>query len=582
MTAKHTARAVDKPVSRMPDAAVCAILAAGVIAVYWRTLTFGFTNYDDNLYVTQNQHVAAGLTAANAVWAFVSVVNANWHPLTWLSLMLDASIGGLNPAVFHATNVALHLANVIILYVLLSRLTDRRAPSAIVAALFALHPMRVESVAWVSERKDVLSGLFWMLTIASYAAYVRKPGLLRYLAVAVVYAAGLMSKPMLVTLPFVLMLLDAWPLRRFAPERLRPSSAFRIIWDRLPLLAMAMASSVVAVIAQQKGQALADLASIPPGVRIANALVNYWHYIGKSLLPINLLPIYPNPGDSLPVWMAPVSALGLAAAAAAATVFGKKRPYIAVGWWWFVITLIPVIGLVQIGRQSIADRYTYLPHIGLFIMIAWGAADLFERCAAAVGRKAAAFAFGIPAAAAIGAIAFVAYNQTAIWRDDYTLHSYTVETAPLNPIGHFNLAHVLIQSDRLGEAEFHLRRAIELDPDYPEAHSNLGAILSKAGRHEEAVEHCLTAIRQRPNFADAYGNLGAALLGLNRLDEAAEAFRRAIRLNPNNASFEYGLGQALARGGRPRDAVGHFRRAVAISPQHLDAHSGLAISLALL
>lgn len=561
---------------------MCLVLVLASLAVYWQTTGFGFTHYDDNLYVTENSRVLAGLSAANARWALTATIHANWHPLTWLSLMADSAIGGKNPAVFHGTNVVLHILNSALLYLLLVSLTGRRAPSAIVAALFAIHPMRVESVAWVAERKDVLSGLFWILTIAGYAAYVRKPGVARYSVVLVLYALGLMAKPMLVTLPLILILLDWWPLRRLGEGNVRGARARRLLAEKAPFFALALASSIVAIIAQRKGQSLADLDLIPVGVRIANALVNYWHYIGKTLLPVGLIPIYPNPGNSLPVWMAPVAAVGLAAATTAAFLLHRKKPYFAFGWGWFVVTLVPVIGLVQIGRQSIADRYTYLPHVGLFIVLAWGCADLFEWAAARAGRKAAAGAFGTFAAVVLVALGLMAHSQAKIWRNDLALHSHTVKTAPLNPIGHFNLAHTLIQHGRMEEATAHLRRAVELDPDYPEAHSNLAAALSQRGYHQEAVEHCLIAIRLRPGFADAHGNLGAALLGLDRLDEAASAFRKAIGLDPANPSFEYGLGMALARRGKLQEAVGHFRRAVKISPRHLDAQNALAVTLAML
>lgn len=566
--------------SRRWDAAVYIILAAAAAAVYWQTLGFGLTNYDDNLYVTDNPRVVSGINPSNVLWAFTAVDCANWHPLTWLSLMLDSSIGGLNPAVFHGTNVILHILNSCLLYLLLVRLTGSRVPGAFAAALFALHPMRVESVAWVAERKDVLSGLFWMLTILCYISYARKPGVFRYLTVVVLYALGLMSKPMLVTLPLVLLMLDAWSLRRIGAPGPGAVRFRALIGEKIPLFALALASSVAAVVAQRKGEALAGLALIPVGVRVANALVNYWGYIGKTFLPVGLIPIYPNPGDSLPAWMAPLSAAGLAAVTVAVVLSARKKPYLAVGWGWFIITLIPVIGLVQIGRQSIADRYTYLPHIGLFIMLVWGVADLCARGAA--GKRTAAALCAAAGCLVLAVLGSLSYRQAQIWRDDLTLHSYTVKTAPLNPIGHFNLAHALIQSNRMDEAISHLRRAVELDPDYPEAHSNLGAALSTQGLHQEAVEHCLAAIRLRPGFADAYGNLGAALLGLNRLDEAEQAFREAISLDRENASFEYGLGVALARKGRHREAVGHFRNAVRISPRHLDAQNGLAVTLAML
>ena len=357
-------------------AAVCGFLLLAVALVFGQTVRHDFVNYDDNAYVYENPQVAGGLTAHGIAWAFTSFHVSNWHPLTWLSHMLDCQFYGLHAGGHHLTNVLLHAATAILLFLVLRRMTGDLWPSAFVAAVFAIHPLRAESVAWVAERKDVLSGLFFMLTLGAYAGYARRPfSLGRYLTVVLLFALGLMAKPMLVTLPFVLLLLDYWPLGRIGPHRRTGISSFRrVVVEKIPLLALTAASCVATVIAQ--GTAVIAIDVIPLPSRIANALVSYVAYMGQLFYPAGLAVLYPHPEGGLPIWKVAASSLVLAGISAAALVWRRRFPYLFVGWFWYVGMLVPVIGLVQVGLHAMADRYTYLPQIGLCIAVTWGVAQL--------------------------------------------------------------------------------------------------------------------------------------------------------------------------------------------------------------
>ncbi len=413
-------------------------LAVVTLLIYSRSFDAGFIQFDDPDYVVQNGHVLQGLTPDSVRWAFTTLACANWHPLTWLSLQLDASVyGGSKAGGFHATNAFLHVANTVLLFLILGRMTGAVWQCATVAALFALHPLHVESVAWVSERKDVLSTLFWMLTMAAYVAYVRRPSLARYLLVALALAAGLMAKPMLITLPFVLLLLDYWPLGRWKngpapalPSEIadRPLSPGRLLWEKIPLIVVVLASCVVTFVAQRAGRAVGTLETYPLRVRLLNALLAACTYLGQMLLPIDLAVYYPHPGAQISIPLALAAGIVLLAISWLVLWPGRRFPYLAVGWLWYLGTLTPVIGLVQVGRQAMADRYTYVPSIGCFLILSWGVADL------ALARRWPRLAPGALAGVILGVCGALTWVQLGYWHDDFSVWEHTAEVTKSNAL----------------------------------------------------------------------------------------------------------------------------------------------------
>ena len=451
------------------------LLAAITVAVFARTSSNGFLLFDDGDYVTNNGAVLSGLTWEGVKWAFQTTMNANRHPLTWISLMADYQVWGLNPTGFHLTNLLLHIANVLLLFAVLSRLTKSPWRSGFVAALFAVHPLHVESVAWVAERKDVLSAFFWMLTMLAYIRCVERPSLARRMLVIVLYALGLMAKPMLVTLPFVLLLLDYWPLRRFKGA----GSAFGLLWEKLPLFGLSAISCYVTLVAQMQGHTVAALELLPFGARAANAVVSYVAYILKTVWPSHLAVVYPHPITTLPEWQVVGSTVLLIAVTFLVVRAARSRPYLAVGWLWYVVTLVPVIGLVQVGDQAMADRYTYIPLIGLFIMAAWGIGE-WEK--GRVGER----EMGVAAVGVIAALMVVAWIQVGYWHDDFTLNRHGLAVTKGNYQLHLNLACALHQKKEYDEAEREYKEAIRIRPMLIQAHSNLALLYYTRGRYAEA------------------------------------------------------------------------------------------------
>jgi len=606
------------------DLLVAAGLALAVFVVFGRVLGHQFLHFDDNEYIYDNPHVRTGLSLANARWALTAYHSNNWHPLTWISHMIDVGLFGLAPGPHHLMNVALHAVNAVLLFALLSAMTGARWRSAFVAAAFALHPLRVESIAWASERKDVLSGLFALVTIACYAAYSRRPSSLRYAAVVVAYAAGLMAKPMLVTLPFVLLLLDFWPLRHAGAGAAAP----RLHWlDKLPLLALAVASSALTLAAQTQGGVVRTLEDLPLAMRLANAIVACSRYALKLLLPLQQAFYYPYP-RTLPVAAAALSLVALVLVTAWAWRSRRERPYALVGWLWYLGMLVPVIGIVQVATQAIADRYTYLPSIGLFLVLAWGAADVV-RARPAWRTPIIALAAGM-----LCAYAAKAYVQTGYWKDGITLFTRDTQIVEDNVLGYrnlgvalsdsaryaeaipafervlvryphdavtqydigsaleklgrwdeargryeaslaadpkqpdalYNYANVLNHLGRGAEAAAALEHAVRLRPDFTLAHNNLGNTLSRLGRQDEAIAHYREALRLDPGYAEAYNNLGTTLRQAGRLPEAIDAFERALRLRPGFAAAEFNLGAVYLQQGDAATARQHFDRAIAIDP----------------
>ncbi|MGC8861145.1 MAG: tetratricopeptide repeat protein [Armatimonadota bacterium] len=513
------------------DVWIAVLLAGLTFAIYFQTMRFEFTNLDDNRYVTENPYVKAGLTLRGIAWAFTTPYAANWHPLTWLSHMLDCSLSGLNPGRHHLTNVLLHAANSILLFAVLLRLTGFRWRSAAVAALFAAHPLHVESVAWVAERKDVLSTLFWLFTMLAYAGYVRRPDRARYVLVFLLYVLGLLSKPMLVSLPLVLLAVDYWPLGRIARR-----GAFRsILIEKIPLLAAALASCVVTFWVQRASGAMRAMDVYPIGARLANAVVAYAAYIVKAIWPVGLACFYPHPGPNLPLWQTVASTVALGIVTAVAVCLRGRRPYILVGWMWYLVTLIPVIGLVQVGRQAMADRYTYVPLVGIFIIAAWAVGDFVvgsrRRTAVAVGAL----------CAILTVLSVSAFVQTGYWRDSITLFSRAVRVTRNNGFAEYNLGCALLSNGDRESACYHVRRALRMLPWDPITRNGLGCDLVEQGLLTEAIECFQAAIRRNPAFVEAYLNLGVAYARTGNTAEAVRSFRKALQLDPGSTSARRAL-----------------------------------------
>ncbi len=546
---------------------LCLLLAVVTLALYNPVNRHPFVNYDDDRYVTENQHIHAGLTWSTVAWALTATEQGNWHPLTWMSHALDYSLYRLNPVGHHFSSVLLHALNVILLFLLLMHATGRAGPSLFVAAIFALHPINVESVAWIAERKNVLCTAFFLLALMAYGWYARKPCWQRYLAVAAAFAAGLASKPMVITLPFVLLLWDYWLL-----ERVRESSSTGVglparswpqLWlEKLPIFALSAASAVITMQAQKAGGAMRSTAQFPLGVRFENAACAYCMYVWKMLWPARLAPLYPHPGDSLPIWQVAGAALALIAITIVVWRFRDRR-YLPVGWFWFLGTLVPVIGLVQVGEAAMADRYAYIPLIGIFIMIAFGIADL----AAAKGIGLVWQA--VPAAALLACLAVLTYHQIGYWQTSRALWSHAINVTPKNFVAEDNLGAALIMEGKPDEAFPHFEAAAEFNPSDPMSHSNLGAYLQTHDRVQEAIAQYQSAIALTDDqgvLAQAYANLGVAQRMLGEDDPARQSFLEALRLNPNQPNVWRGLGTLAQKQGTINDAIADFSRAVDLQP----------------
>jgi len=549
------------------------LLAAGVLAVYGQTLGFEFVGWDDPLHVTQNPMVLRGLTPEGAAWALRTGESGNWHPLTWLSHMLDVELYGDRAGGHHATNVLLHVAVTLLLFGVLRSATGALWRSALVAALFSLHPLRVESVAWVSERRDVLSTAFGLLAIGAYVAHARRGGALRFLGVLLLYACSLMSKAMLVTLPFVLLLLDYWPLRRSQPRRL--------VLEKLPLLALALAASALAYLTQQGVSAVIAEEHLALPLRAANAAVAWVRYLGMTLWPARLAMFYPHPylastgGLPLAAWQI-AGSLALLVGLSVLALRARAHPYLAVGWLWYLGTLVPVIGLVQIGPQALADRYTYFPSIGLFVIVAWGGADLVSalRLRAPAAERLAAGA----ALAALAALAVAAWLQTRHWRDSRALFEHTVAVVPRNPWIRYNVANRLRDAGRLEDAIREYERALAETPDSHQIRINLANALRAHGRPDDAALHYRELLERDPDDAMANNGLATVLRAQGSLDEAERLFRRALARDPGSIAG-YNLGNLLRSEQRLDEAIAVYREALRQRGNDPKLHNNLGAAL---
>jgi tetratricopeptide (TPR) repeat protein len=535
------------------------LLAAAVFLTYSRVLHFDFVTFDDPEYVTANPHVQAGLSLAGVAWAFGSSAAGSWFPLTWLSHMLDCDLFGLASGWHHFTNVWIHALSTLLWFAVLRRITGARWKSALVAFLFGLHPLHVESVAWVAERKDVLSALFWVLTLWAYAGYVGRPGRSRYVLTLFLFCLGLMAKPMLVSLPIVLLLLDRWPFRR----------GVRIL-EKLPFFAASIAVSVVTYLVHRNAGALASFEVVPVAARFENALVSYAVYILKMVWPVNLAVFYPYSQVSI---VAPAVVAGMAIAAVTVLVLRAlpRWPYLAVGWLWYLATLVPVIGLVQAGAQARADRFTYIPMIGLSIAVVWGVSEALE----AWPRIRLALATVVCAACLA-----LTWLQVGYWRDSISLYQHAIDATTDNYVAHFNLASVLEARGNSAEAVAQLRETVRIRPYFATAHAELGQLLAGQGQPEEALGELQAAVRLKPDSADAHFRLGSVLGTLGRAGDAAAEFSQTIRLQPENADAHYNLGIALAQANYLPEAVRELSATVRLRPEDVDARFNLGIALA--
>jgi Flp pilus assembly protein TadD len=513
---------------------ISAALVAAIAIAYEPVRHNGFVSYDDYAYITENPNVTGGITRDSVIWAFTKTYASNWHPLTWLSHMADCEIYGLNPAGHHITNVLIHIANSLLLFWVLRKMTDATWRSAFVAAAFALHPLHVESVAWVAERKDVLSGLFWMLTMAAYVRYAERPNIQRYLLVLLAFVMGLMSKPMVVTLPFVLLLLDYWPLERLnwgRPPAGKTVPLGRLLVEKVPLLLLSAILSVITFVVQQGGGAVIALGKIPLDYRIANMFVSYIRYIGKTIWPSGLAVLYPHPHINPSGATAVVYALLFVLITVISIDIFRRRKYIAVGWLWYVGTLVPVAGLVQVGSQGMADRYTYIPMVGLLIVAGWGVKDL-------VANRprwkvvAAALAVVVLASAVI-----LTRMQVKHWQNSITLFEYALKVTENNAGAETSYGGALAEAGRFDEAELHLSNAVRLNPTAPKAHNHLGNVLLNEGKLNEAIEHFNEALRITPDQAAVYVNLSIAYTKLGKYEQAIQNWTRAVELEPTIADI---------------------------------------------
>ncbi|MDD5234463.1 MAG: tetratricopeptide repeat protein [Syntrophales bacterium] len=555
---------------------ICLFFVISISSVYWQVGNHDFLNFDDPVYITENPYVNSGLSLENIRWAFTSFHASNWHPLTWLSHMADSQIFGLEAGRHHLVNVFLHIMNSILLFLILNRMTGMLWRSAFVAALFALHPLHVESVAWAAERKDVLSALFWMLTMGAYAFYVERPGRKRYLIVLILFTLGLMAKPMLVTLPFVLLLLDFWPLARIVPEA-APVPFFQrlapLVREKVPLFFLSAASCIITYMAQKQGDAVETITSLSIPDRFANASYSYIQYILKMFWPQDLAAFYPFP-ESSALWQTAFSVM-LLAAVTVSVFIARRLPFLAVGWLWYLGTLVPVIGLVQVGSQAMADRYTYIPLIGIFLMAAWGVPELMK----SVRLKAAASAAAAVAVLLILSLAAVAWKQVSYWSNNLTLFGRAIEVTERNHLAHNNIGLAFLERGDLDTAAMHFQKAMSYNPRQSFAFNNLGMVYHKQGRTDDAVSLFWQALLINPDSAEAYSNLGDALASQGKTEEAMRCFRESLRLKPENASAFLNLGYAAAGRGNWNDAINYFEKAVRIRPNLAEARYNLGNSL---
>jgi len=539
-------------------------LALLTVAAFLPVRHNGFILFDDPAYIARNPHVGGGLTWTGLVWAFCGTASDNWHPLTWVSHMLDVTLFGMNPAAHHLSSLLLHVVNATLLFLVLATMTGRRLPSAMVAALFAVHPLHVESVAWASERKDLLAGLFWVLTMGAYLRYARRPGAGRYATAMLCFVLGLLSKQMLVTLPFALLLLDWWPLGRHTATRgggVRPGyrTAARLVAEKIPLFALSVAAGSVTFFVQRESGAVKGLDLIPLVPRIFNALSAYAGYLESTFWPFGLSPLYPHMGPDLSLGVVVVSLGVLLAVSLAVRLLGRNRPWLAVGWLWYLGTLLPAIGLVQVGWQAMADRYTYLPLIGVFLACSWEAGEH-------AGARRARQALAAAALLLIAALGALSWRQTAVWRDSVSVFEQAVATSRDNLLAEYYLGKAYRIAGNPDKAIFHLREAIRINSRYPGINAELAELLFERGDLDGAIRTYERSLQLEPESAPAHNNLGYALQQRGEPELALRHYEAALRINPRYALAHANAAAVLARLGRDSEAEEHRRFQFLTSP----------------
>ncbi len=571
-----------------PEILIAAFLIISILCVYYQVTTFDFVNFDDHTYVKNNPEIKQGISLHGIQWAFSSIYASNWHPITWLSHMLDVEFFGLSPGMHHLTNVLFHTVNTLLLFYIFYRMTGEKWKCAFVASLFALHPLHVESVAWISERKDVLSTLFWMLTVLTYLWFLEHRNWGRYLLMTALYSLGLMAKSMLVTLPFIMLLLDFWPLKRpelaiqeadissHGKKKLLPLMRWHgvifLFREKLVLFILAAIASAITFNAQKTGGALNSIGILPITTKIENALISYSSYLGKMFWPFHLAIVYPYPGYFSLLFA--TSALLMIVLVTVLTLMAARRfPYLVVGWLWYLGTLIPVIGIVQVGYQSMADRYTYIPLIGIFVMLVWGLSSLFGR------RPSGRYIFIPSSIAIILVLMWTSWVQAGYWKNSITLFSHALEVTKNNYIAQNNLGVALYNDGNIEGSIRHYHEALNIKPDYETARNNLVIALIRKEKYGDAIAQCRELLRLTPTYAQAHYNLGLALSALGKTDEAIREYSKAIELNPMDAEAHNNLGVALESQGKFAESSSHFRKALRINPGLAKARTNLDRSL---
>jgi len=548
------------------------VLLALTLIVYWQVQHHEFVYYDDQDYVMENVHVQKGLTWENLKWAFTATECGFYQPLTWLTYLADFELYRLKAGGYHWTNLLFHLANTVLLFWFLSLMTGSLWRSGFVAALFALHPLHVESVAWIAERKDVVSGFFWILTMGAYLYYTKNPGIGRYLAVLALFTLGLMAKPMAITLPFVLLLLDFWPLRRFGMinilEKGNKNKEIRLILEKIPLFVISIVFITVSFVTVQEADALRTLDQFPFFVRVSNAFISYGAYIRKMLLPWDLATPYSHLG-LMQYWLTGLCAVLILLISIIVFKRMKVQPYLPVGWLWYLGTLVPVIGLVQIGAHAMGDRYTYLPLVGLFIMLVWGVSDLILPLRN--GRYALAFL----GSALLVSMMFLSYRQVDYWKDTITLSRHAIAVTEGNYLAHNNLGGALDREGKADEAIRHYREAIRIMPSYADAWYNIGTTMAKQGKSAQAIPFYEKALQYQPQFVEAYNNLGTALLNRGKYEESITCFKKSLQIDPKYAEAYNNIGVALAGKEQYAESVKYFQEALRIKPDYIVAQKNL-------
>ena len=575
-----------KFVRKHPVTIICVFLTIAICSVYLQVKDHQFINMDDGQYVTENSHVLSGLNLGNIKWALTRVYAANWHPLTWISHMMDVNIFGMNPGMHHLTNVIFHVLNSILLLIVLNQMTGALWRSAAVAALFALHPLHVESVAWIAERKDVLSTFFWMLTMLAYHRYVGSRTISKYLLMILFFGLGLMAKPMLVTLPFVLLLLDFWPLKREELNltdngsqaalsmwpKTNPRGILRLILEKVPLMIMALAASRVTFYAQSVGGAVNSLERVNFALRIQNVIISYVAYLWKMVWPLNLAVFYPYP-KQFSILTVVMCLLLLIAITVIVVMSVRRLPYLLTGWFWYLGSLVPVIGIMKVGDQSMADRYTYIPLIGIFVMVAWGIPELLDKWQ--LKKIALITLTGI----VIPILIVFSWIQVGYWKNSNTLFRHALKVTANNALAHTNLSLALIDQGDFDEALKHCAEALKINPYYTQAYNNMGAVLINRGEISKAISIFSKAIQIDSNNVYAYKSLGQAFITQGNNSEAVKQFSKVIEIEPECVSAYINMGIALANQGKLNEAIYQYHKALQIKPDSLDAHYNLGIAL---